>query len=110
MKRPTFLYWHLRGINRSVASERKRFFRLYPIALLVCGFSFGSVVQMDKNARGASLKPLPLSIPSTDNKTSPMAVYAPLKPISHGIEATWIGGTRSGEPIREDGSGVSFVW
>lgn len=110
MTRLPYLNVHMKNLNRSVAAERKRFFRLYPIALLVCGFSFGSVVQMDKNARGASLKPLPLSMPSTENKTSPGAVYAPAKPISHGIEATWIGETRSGEPIREDRSGVSFVW
>lgn len=105
MKRPTFLYWHLRGINRSVAAERKRFFRLYPIALLSCSFGFGYVIAQER-----SLKPLPVSMPSTENKTSPRAVYAPAKPISHGIEATWIGETRSGDPIREDGSGVKFTF
>lgn len=103
MKRPTFLYWHLRGINRSVASERKRFWKLYPIALLSCSFGFGYVIAQER-----SLKPLPVSIPSVATKTGYRGHSVRSRAVSAGIEATWIGETRSGEPIRETPAGISF--
>lgn len=102
MKRPTFLYWHLRGINRSVASERKRFFRLYPIALLSCSFGFGYIIAQERFLK-------PVSMPSTENKTRSRAIVEQSGP-SYGINKTWIGETRSGEPIRETPAGIRFVW
>lgn len=100
-----YLHAHLRNLNRSAATERQRFFRLYPIALLSCSFGFGYVIAQER-----SLKPLPVSVPSAENKTSPKAVSEQKRGVSAGIEATWIGETRSGESIREDGSGIRFTF
>lgn len=107
MKRPTFLYWHLRGINRSVAAERKRFFRLYPIALLVCGFGFGSVWKWEKQAVQEFERASRVSDPSQPLARIPGAIVEQSGP-SYGINQTWIGETRSGEPIRETPTGISF--
>lgn len=107
MKRLPFLSSHLRNLNRSVASERKRFFRLYPLALLVCGFAFGSVYRWEKQAAEASEKPGPVSDHCEPIKTIPGAIVEQGGP-SHGLNQTWIGETRAGEPIRETPAGISF--
>jgi hypothetical protein len=57
MKRLPYLNTHLRGINRSMHSERKRFFRLYPVAVTVLALAFGYCWMAEKKARAEALKP-----------------------------------------------------
>lgn len=96
MKRPTFLYWHLRGINRSVKSERQRFFRLYPLAVLVCGFGLGYAFQVDRNARR--------------ELEEPVVVQDTLEAYKTRLRAGSVGTTRAGEPVREKNGHPQFVW
>lgn len=110
MKRLPYLSSHLRNLNRSVATERKRFFRLYPLAVLLVGFSFGLTLQMDKKARQTLSASDPVLPPSQAMKTRPAATVEQKRAVSDGIRQSWVGETRAGEPIRETKEGIKFTF
>lgn len=130
MKRPTFLSSHLRSLNRGMKVERRRFFRLYPLACLslACGFAYAwraeqtarleveallsdeRITYVLKDPVGRAVPQPPLSLPSQASKTrsTTQETQGTTTP-GDSVHLLWRSETDSGVKVDEQ-NGLSFTF
>lgn len=117
MKRPSFLAHHMKTLNRSISRERatasRRFWFLFPIACLSVGFGTGFILGHEKAYRDlTTLDPgyVHSEAMGSGGDWKTRSSPTPYQGTGIGTQLEWRGSTRSGESIRENERGVSFVW